>query len=153
MLQRNQKHLAPKKLIQYSLHCKKNDPKATFLQGVAIALLYYGLLRAAEVQTVEMEDVKVETTGIRKFTIDTFKHEQRNEGFVYYVPTKFFHIFSRYMDEICQDTVVAGNVQFLKNWNKICKRRVKNTGKNNVNVLHQVACKILKKSHKGYSNH
>ena len=133
---------------------EKNDTKAT-LQGVAIALLYYGLLRAAVVQMVEMEDVKVETTGICKIIEVTFKQKckQRNEGFVYYVLTKFFPIFSRYMDEICQDNLDAGNVQFLKNWNKIGKRQVQNTGKNNVNILHQAVCKILKKSHKGYYSH
>ena len=57
------------------------------------------------------------------------------------------------MNEICQNTVAAGNVQFLKNWKKIGKRRVKNTGKNNVNIVHLAACKILNSNSKGYSNH
>ena len=68
----------------------------------------------------EMEDVKVERTGVRKVIEVMFKHErkQRNEGLVYYVPTKFPPMFSRYISEIYQDTVAAGNVQFLKKWNK-----------------------------------
>ena len=41
----------------------------------------------------------------------------------------------------------------LKNWNKMGKRQVQNTCKINVNILHQVACKILNKSSKGYSSH
>ena len=66
----------------------KNDTKAN-LQGVAIALLYYGLLRAVEVQMIKMEDVKVEATDIRKIIEVTFKHKrkQRNEGFVCCIPT------------------------------------------------------------------
>ena len=40
----------------------KSEPKAT-LQGVAVTLLYFGLLRAKEVQMIEMEHIKVETTG------------------------------------------------------------------------------------------
>ena len=77
---------------------------------------------------VEMEDVKVKTTGVSKIIEIMFKLKckQRNEGFVYYVPTKFFPIFSRYMSGICQDIVAAGNVQFLKNWDKIGKRWVQN---------------------------
>ena len=98
---------------------EKNDPKA-ILQGVAVALLYHGLLRTTKVQMVEMEDVKVQTTGVRKTIKVTFKHEhkRRNEGFVYYFPNKFFPLFSRYMNEICQDTGAAGKVQILKNWTK-----------------------------------
>ena len=45
-------------------------------------------------------------------------------------------MFARYSEEICQDTVAAGNLQFLKNWNKIGKRRVQNTSKNTANMLH-----------------
>ena len=101
-----------------------------------------------------MENIKVETTGVRKIIEVTFKHVRKrtNEGFVYYVPTKFPPMFSRRMSEICQDTVAAENVQYLKNWNKIGKRRVQNTGKNNVNILHQAVCKILNNSSKGNSS-
>ena len=64
-----------------------------------------------------MEDVKIETIGAKRIVEVTFKHEhkQRNDGFVYYVPSKFYLMFPRYLEEICQDTVAAGNVQFLKN--------------------------------------
>ena len=58
-----------------------------------------------------------------------YEHKQRNEGFQYYIPSKFFPMFARYLEEICQDTVAVENLQFLKNWNKIGKRRVQNTSK------------------------
>ena len=132
----------------------KKEPKET-LQGVAIALLYFGLLRSTEVQMIQMDDVKVEDLGSKKVIEVTFKHErkQRNEGFQYYIPSKFFPMFGRYSEEICKDTVASGNLQFLKNWNKIGRRRVQNTGKNNINILHIAACKILKRNKKGYSSH
>ena len=38
---------------------EKNEPKAT-LQQVAIALLYYDLLRATEVQMIQMDNVCIE---------------------------------------------------------------------------------------------
>ena len=46
--------------------------------------------------------------------------------------------------------MASGNLQFLKNWNKIGRRRVQNTGKNNINMLH---AKILNRNKKGYSSH
>ena len=104
---------------------------------------------------IEMEHVKIETTGTRRIIEVTFKHEHKqiNEGFVYYVPSKFYPLFSRYLKEVYEDTVVARNVQFLKNWNQIGKRRVQNTGKNNVNILQVATCKILGKSNNSYSSH
>ena len=102
-----------------------------------------------------MDNVKVENISSQKVIEVTFKHEhkQKNEGFLYYIPSKIFTIFARYLEEICKDTVATGNLQFLKNWNKIGKRRVQNTRKNNVNMLHFAAWKILKKRKNGYSSH
>ena len=133
---------------------EKIEPKDT-LQGVAISLLHFGLLRATEMQMIQMDDVKVENIGSKKVIEVTFKHERKqgNEGFQYYIPSKFFPMFARYLEEFCKDTVAAGNLQFMKNWNKIGRRRVLNTGKNNVNMLHFAACKILKRNKKGYSSH
>ena len=79
--------------------------------------------------------------------------QTKKSGVCILCPQQVFPIFSRYMEEICQDTVAAGNVQFLKNWNKIGKRWVQNTFKNMVNILQVAACRILVKSNKGYSSH
>ena len=101
---------------------------------------------------IEIKDLKVETTGVQRIIKVMFKHErkQSNEGYVSYIPSKFYPMFLRHIEEICKDTVAAGNVQFLKKWNKIGKSRVQNRGKNNVNVL---ACKILGKSNMVYSSY
>ena len=125
---------------------EKNEIKATLL-GVAIALLYYSLLRATEVQIIQMEYVQVENISSQRIIEVMFKHEHklRNEGFQYYIPSKFYPMFARYLEGICQDIVAAGNLQFLKNWNKVGKRRVQNTSKKNVNIVHVVICKISKK--------
>ena len=101
---------------------------------------------------VQMDDVKVKDLGSEKIIEVIFKHErkQRNEGFQYYIPRRFFPIFARYLKEIWQDTVAAGNLQVLKNLNKIGRRRVQNTGKNNVNRLHVAG---LNRTTKGYSSY
>ena len=52
----------------------KKEPKET-LQGVAIALLYFGLLRCTEVQMIQMDDVKVEDISSKKVIEVTFKHD------------------------------------------------------------------------------
>ena len=104
---------------------------------------------------IQTDDVKVDDIGCKKVIEVTFKHEhiRRNEGFQFYIPSKFFAMLRRYLEEICKDAMAAGNLQFLKNWNKIGRRRVQNTGKNNINMLHVAACKILKRIKKGYLSH
>ena len=74
----------------------------------------------------EMEDVSVRTSGSWKIIEITFKYElkQRNKGFRCYIRNKFYPMISCYLEEICQDTVAKGNVQFLKIWNKIGRRRI-----------------------------
>ena len=106
-------------------------------------------------QMIQMDDVKVDDIGSQKVIEVTFKHEgkQRNEEFQYYIPSKFFPMFARYLEEICQDTVAAGNLQFLKEYNKIGRMRVQNTAKNNINMLHIATWKILSRTKKGYSSH
>ena len=68
---------------------------------------------------IQMDDVKVEIIGSWKVIEVTFKykHKQRNEEFQYYISSKFFLMFVRYLEDICQDTLAAGNLQFLKKWN------------------------------------
>ena len=102
---------------------EQNEPKET-LQGVAISLLYFELFRATEVQMIQMDDVKVENIGSQNVIELTFKHKhtQRNKGFQYYIPSKLFPMFARYLEEIYNNTVTAGNLEFLKNWNKIEKK-------------------------------
>ena len=62
-------------------------------------------------------------------------------------------MFRSYIQELCEDTIEAGKTQFLKNWSRLGNRRIQNTGKNTVNGLHSVACKILRKSSSGYTSH
>ena len=92
---------------------KKYEPKETS-QGVAISLLYFELLRATEVKMIQIDDVKAEDIGSQKVIEVMFKHEhkQRNKGFQYYFPSKFFPMFGRYLEEIYKDTVAAGDLQF-----------------------------------------
>ena len=131
-----------------------DQPRET-LQGVAIALLYYGLLRANEVRLITVFDVKLHSEPTKKEIEVTFTHprKRKNEGFAFYVPAKFYPMFRSYIQELCEDTIEAGKTQFLKNWSRLGNRRIQNTGKNTVNGLHSVACKILRKSSSGYTSH
>ena len=96
---------------------------------------------------IQMDNVNVESIGSWNVIEVTFKHKRkwRNEGFQYYISSKFYSMFARYLEKIFQDTVAAGNLQFLKEWNKIGKRRVKNTSKINVNIFLFAVCNILNK--------
>ena len=69
---------------------EKNKPRET-LEEVVISLLSFGLLKATEVQMIQMHDVKVEIIASQKVFEVPFKLERkgRNEGFQYYIPSKF----------------------------------------------------------------
>ena len=54
-------------------------------------------------------------------------------------------MYDCYVKNIYKKRINAGKVQFLKNWNEKGKRRVQNMGKGVINILHKVACMILKK--------
>ena len=128
----------------------KPTTRAT-LHGVAIALLYFGLLRGSEVKEITVRDVIVKDSRILvKFMHD---RKRRNEGFSYEVPSLYYPMFKKYVGQICQKTVDKGMVQFLKNWNIQAKRRVQNMGKNQINLLHGVACEILGKDPSSYTSH
>ena len=102
-----------------------------------------------------VEDVSISIIGSQNQIEITFLHNRKwsNNRFQFFIPSKFYPMFSRYVGEICQDWVAIGNLQFLKKWNKFAKKRTQNTSKNNINSLHVVACKILKSSKNGYSSH
>ena len=90
-----------------------DKPQET-LQGVAIALLYYGLLRANEVRLITVFDVKLKSEPTKKEIEVTFTHprKQKNEGFTFYVPSKFYPMFCSYIQELCEDTIEADKTQF-----------------------------------------
>ena len=82
------------------------------LYGVAIALLYYGLLRANEVQELQVKDVVMSNAMGKKEIVVLFNHEckKRNEGFKYYIPNVFYPMFHQFMGEVCPRAVSSGKV-------------------------------------------
>ena len=113
--------------------------------------MYKGLLRANEVRAIEMEDVDL-NHGMKEITVKfTHKRKQRNDGFRYNIPSTFFSMFTRYIGQICMNTVRSGKVQFLKNWTGKGNRHIQNIGKYTVNKLHKVAHEILKHLPIGYT--
>ena len=87
-----------------------DKPKST-LQGVAIALLYYGILRRTKVAMITVKDVSITTVGSQHHIQVMFLHngKRRNEGFQFFIPSKFYPLVSRYVGEICQNWVAIGH--------------------------------------------
>ena len=120
----------------------EDDKAKSTLQGVAIVFLYNGLLRGTKVSMITVKDVSIATVGLQHQIEVTFFHKRkrRNEGYQFFIASKFYLMFSRYVGEICQEWVAAGRHQILKKWNKFAKKRIQNTSNNNINNLHVVAC-------------
>ena len=97
-----------------------DKPKST-LQGVAIALLYYSLLRETEVAMITVESITTFGSQHQIEVMFLHNHKRRNEGSKFFIPSKFYPMFSRYIGEICQNWVATGHHQFSKNWNKFAK--------------------------------
>ena len=105
-----------------------SDKKMT-LCGVAIALLYYGLLRCSEVRMIRVKDVRIVTKKDDTFIEVNFKYQrkQRNKRFTYHIPSSFVPLFRNYMRQIFPKMVESGKLQFLKNWNIRGKHHIQNT--------------------------
>ena len=67
-----------------------DKPKST-LQEVAITLLYYGLLRGTKVSMITVKDVSITAVGSHIFF---HNRKRRNEGFQFFIPSKFYPMFS-----------------------------------------------------------
>ena len=77
-------------------------PKST-LQGVAIACLYYGLLRGTKVSMITVKDVSITTVASQHQIEVMFLHNRKRRiiGLQFFIPRKFYPMFSRYVGEIC----------------------------------------------------
>ena len=146
---------SPEEIEKILLYLQENVTPKNTLHGVAISLLYFGLLRGNEVRAIVVSDVTIVKQESNPRVEVAFAHDRkkRNNGFKFYVAGLYLPIFERYLKELCQKTVKAGKVQFLKNWNKKGNRRIQNTGKSIVNDLHVVACGILNKNPDPYTTH
>ena len=122
-------------------------------QGVAIALLYYSLLWMNEVKKFTIDNIIIKSDP--KDIEVTFYHtiKKRNEGFMFNVPLTFYDMFVKYVKQLCPNAVKQGMRQFLKNWNSCVKHRIQKMGRNNLNILQEAACSILKRSKNGYISH
>ena len=125
------------------------------LCGVAIALLYYRLLRCSEVRKISVKDVQIVTEKDDTFIEVNFKYQrkQRNEGLTYHILSSFVPLFRNYMRQIYPKTVESGMLLFLKNWNIRRKCRIQNTGKHMIAKLQVIACNILEKPDNNHTSH
>ena len=131
-----------------------NTPKS-ILQAVAITLLYYGLLRSCEVRKIRVKDVKLSERNGKKEILINFPYARKrmNAGMEYNIPSIYFDLYKRYIGELCPKTIAQGKEQFLKNWSTNGKRRIQNTGKGQINLLHKEACRLLGINPSSYSTH
>ena len=72
---------------------------------MAIALLYYGLLRINEVKKLDVDNITIKS-DLKEFEV-TFYHarKRRNEGFTFNVPVTFNDIFVKHIKYLCPDAV------------------------------------------------
>ena len=108
-----------------------SDKKLT-LCGIAITLLYDGLLRCSEVRVIQAKDVQIVIEKDDTFIEINFKY-QRKSLTVFLVPLflcsfvplflcsfvplflcSFVPLFRNYMGQICPKAVESGKLQFLK---------------------------------------
>ena len=131
-----------------------SDEKMTLCR-VAIALLYYGLLRCSEVRKIRIKDIQIVTEKDDTFIEVNFKYQrkQRKEGFTNHISSSFVPFFRNYMRQIFPKTVESGNLQFLKNWNVCKKRCIQNTGKHMIAKPQAITCNILNKPDNNYTSH
>ena len=111
-------------------------------------MLYFGLLRANEARDVVVDGFALVKGGGNPRIKLAFTHDRKrqNNGFNFCVSHQYYPIYDQDIKELCQKTIKAGKVQFLKKWNGKGKHRVQNMGNSMINMLHKVAQKILKKS-------
>ena len=66
------------------------------LQSVAIALLYYGLLRISEVKTLTIDNVTIKSEKkLRHLFI--IGEKRKNKGFMFNVLVTFYNMFIKYV--------------------------------------------------------
>ena len=75
--------------------CAESTDKKDQLVGVAIALMYYGLLRVCDSTKIQKADVSHQDNGR---IVITFEHarKRRNPGFTYHVQSLYARLFKRY---------------------------------------------------------
>ena len=83
------------------------------LPGVAIALLYHGLLQINEVKKLTVDGIAIKSDP--KEIEVTFYHTRRNKGFTFNVPVTFCDMLVKYVKQLCPDAVKQEMKQFLKN--------------------------------------
>ena len=90
----------PEEMHELLMKLQEKPTTRATLHGVAIALLYFGLLQASEVKEITVRDVVVKDGSI----LVAFKHDRkrRNEVFSYEVPSSYYPMFKKYVGQICQ---------------------------------------------------
>ena len=122
-----------------------NDAK-TLTDKIAVALLYYGLLRSKEVLILKYKDVKLNIMDDVEVDFP-YRTKRTAKVFSFKVPKFLKPTFSNYMTQFKQDENTLEQ-RFLKNWSG-CKdgfRRTQNYGANKVALLAKKVAEFLGKT-------
>ena len=141
------KSLLTEKLSPYKNHFER-------LAVIAIALMYFGLLRQGEVREIKMENVKLNNDD-QTISVEFKKRtKSRARGFSFSIPSYLYDIFKVYINELRPK---SRGENFLKNWklNKdgIGGIRVQNMGKDQLTRVLDIVSRLLKIDRSKISGH
>ena len=126
---------------------QKHGNDAEYSYGIAILLLYYGLLRIQDVEKITKDDVKYNEKDDVYEVHFMYKRKRLNAGLIYIIP----QVYTTYMrDYINQIGTVAGDTEeeakarkFLRNMNTKQGKRLNNMGVNNIRSIARKAATQL----------
>ena len=142
------KVFSPEQMDAILSFCALSDQPDHHLLGVAVAIMYYGLLRISDLMNVNVEDVKMLDD---KKTEITFEHtrKRRNPGFTFNIPPRYIQLFVKYDAELAENATG----RYVKNYNKKSKKRSQPCGKHKAEGFVKRCCAILDISSTDYTSH
>ena len=114
--------------------------------AVAILIVYFGLLRMADLMKVKKKDVSYDVRE-RCWRVD-FNHDRkrRNNGLIFFIPPDYNYLIQHYYISLSDHDPKKqlNEPRFLCNWNVKAKMRIQNVGHGNVGKFARLAAEELK---------
>ena len=137
------------------VHLSSSVDQFDKLTLVAVALMYFGLLRQGEVRIISIENVKMDDSNRRIHVEFTKRTKSRARGFGFTIPSLLYEPFKSYINEL-RPKVTGEN--FLKNWKASKKHpeggaRYQNMGKDQLTKMLDNICVFLGKPRDQVTGH
>ena len=144
------KVFSPEEIDSLLMFCQEStDPEYTFL-GVGVALMYYGLLRKADVNKIQIQDVSQDEKGRVKIEF-AHSRKRKNPGFSYLIPSLYQKLFLKYESEL--STELKSTDTYLRRYTKVANCRETHIAGKTICKLVTTACEVLHKDPVGYTVH